>query len=319
MSISAAPAEARLRRLLAMVPWIVANDGPNVADVLSRFGGTEDELRRDLELLFLCGVHPFTPADLIDAEIADGRVWIRYADWFRRPLRLTPSEGLTVIAAANALLDQPGAEPDGALATGLAKLCAAMGIEADEIIDVDLGESEPEATRQLREAIAHNQVVRIRYYSYGRDAIGERLVEPHHLFGSSGAWYLQAWCRKAVGERLFRIDRIDDLLVTDEPFEPRPIRERNVFAPDKSAPSITLVLSEEAAWVGEQYPHTRLELQPNGERIVTLTVTEQAWIDRLLVRLGPLVRVVEGAAHPEQAAKRILGRYNSAPNTAVAR
>ena len=35
---------ARLQRLLSMVPWIAANDGPTVDEITSRFGITPDEL-----------------------------------------------------------------------------------------------------------------------------------------------------------------------------------------------------------------------------------------------------------------------------------
>ena len=105
-------ADDRLQRLLAVVPWVAARDGPRLADVAARFGCREDELVDDLQLLFLCGLHPYTPDMLIDVDIADGRVWIRYADYFARPLRLTPAEGLGLLAAGRTLLATPGADPD---------------------------------------------------------------------------------------------------------------------------------------------------------------------------------------------------------------
>ena len=37
-------ADDRLRRLLAIVPWVVAADGPSVEEVCARFGIAEDEL-----------------------------------------------------------------------------------------------------------------------------------------------------------------------------------------------------------------------------------------------------------------------------------
>ena len=35
-----APSAVRLQRLLSMVPWIAANDGPTVDEITSRFGIT---------------------------------------------------------------------------------------------------------------------------------------------------------------------------------------------------------------------------------------------------------------------------------------
>ncbi len=103
-------ADARLRRILAVVPWVVAEDGPTLAEVCARFGySSEAELQSDLNLLFVCGVPPYTPDALIEVDVADGRVWIRYADWFARPLRLTAAEALTLVAASAALLGSGGA------------------------------------------------------------------------------------------------------------------------------------------------------------------------------------------------------------------
>ena len=92
--------EHRLKRILAMVPWIVAHDGPSVAETCARFGCTAPELMRDIQLLYLCGLYPYTPDLLIEASVVDGRVYVEYADYFSRPLRLTPGEGLGLVAAA---------------------------------------------------------------------------------------------------------------------------------------------------------------------------------------------------------------------------
>ncbi len=54
-------ADERLRRLLALVPWVVAHDGPRVDDVCARFGLTRPELAAELDLVFLCGRPPTPP------------------------------------------------------------------------------------------------------------------------------------------------------------------------------------------------------------------------------------------------------------------
>ena len=146
-------ADDRLRRLLALVPWVVAAEGPTVAEVCTRFGMTEAELLADLDLVFLCGVHPFTPDTLMDFELQDGRVWIRYADWFRRPLRLTPEEGLALVAAGATLLAVPGSDPAGPLARALGKIAGVLGVDASTSLEVDLGAAPSGVLDTLRAAI----------------------------------------------------------------------------------------------------------------------------------------------------------------------
>lgn len=180
-------ADARLRRLLALVPWVVAGDGPTLDEVCARFGLSQDELVAELDLLFLCGVHPFTPDSLIDVLVADGRVWIRYADYLERPLRLTPEEGLALVAAGTALLAVPGSDAEGPLARGLAKLAGVLGVDPGEALDVDLG-SAPEAVLEaLRTAISARRQVEIDYYAYGRDERTRRVVDPHAVFAAEGS------------------------------------------------------------------------------------------------------------------------------------
>ena len=60
---------------------------------------------------------------------------IRLAEYFGRPLRLTPAEGLALLAAGRALLAVPGSDPEGPLATALAKLERALDLP-DLVVDV---------------------------------------------------------------------------------------------------------------------------------------------------------------------------------------
>lgn len=305
-----AGAEARLDRLLAMIPWIVAHDGPTVDAVCERFGCTPEDLARDIELLYLCGLHPYTPDLLIEAGIVDGRVFVQYAEYLSRPLRLTPAEGLALVASASTLLASPGTDPEGPLARGLAKLAKAIG-SGD--VEVDLGTVDNELLGFLQTATESPNQIGIRYYAYGRDTTTERNVEPGGLFNSGGAWYLAAYCHLAGAQRLFRVDRVLDARPTDLA-RTQPLTS---LGPDELRPghggwTIRLRIDASAAWVREQYPLERVELQLDGSLDVTILVNEWPWLDRLLLRLGPAVQML--SAPPEwpgrlTTAQRIRSRY----------
>lgn len=307
------PADQRLRRLLAMVPWVASRDGPRVEDVCARFGCSDDELAEDLGLLFLCGVHPFTPDTLIDAVVEDGRVWIRFADWFARPLRLTPAEGLALVAAGNALLAVPGTDPEGPLASGLAKVAAVLGVDPDEAVGVELGAVPPEVLATLQRAAAERRQVEIEYYSYGRDAWTRRLVDPHQVFSAAGQWYAAAYCHRAEADRVFRVDRMRSAELKDASFEGRPpAPQPAIFTPRPDDPAVVLDLGPDALWVAEAYPVESVEEAEGGRFLVRIRVSERAWLERLLLTLGPGAVVVEGdlAAGPAAAA-RLLARYRA--------
>lgn len=311
-------ADERLRRLLALVPWVAAQEGPTVVDVCARFGGTEAELAADLELLFLCGLYPYTPDVLIEADIQDGRVWIRYADYFSRPLRLTPAEGLVLVAAASTLLAVPGTDPDGPLARGLAKLATALGVRPDEVVAVELEPAAPAVLDLLRGAVAEHRQVELTYYAFGRDEWTDRVVDPQGVFTAGGRWYLSAWCHRVEDERLFRVDRVREARLLPTTFTP-PAEppELVVYAPEPGDPRVVLELEPAARWVVEQYPVEDVTERPDGRCQVRLVASQPAWLERLLLRLGPQARVVEGDEDAAaRAAERILARYRGVSATA---
>ena len=50
---------------------------------MARFDYPRSQLVEDLTgVVFFVGVHPFTPDSMIEVDISDDEVQIRYADWF---------------------------------------------------------------------------------------------------------------------------------------------------------------------------------------------------------------------------------------------
>jgi proteasome accessory factor C len=319
-----APAERtsasdRVARLLAMVPWIAAQDGPTVDEVCQRFALSRRKLIEDLEVLMMVGVPPYTPDTLIDVVIEGDRVWLRFADVFSRPLHLTPEQGLALVAAGSASQGLPGGELHGPLATALGKLAGVLGVDPAEAVSVTLGESRPGVLDALRTAAAEGRRVRIDYYSYGRDERTTRTVDPHAVYAQGGAWYLRGYCHRALDLRQFRVERVVDVQVLDETFDREAATAAGAggaaeFVPGPDVARVTLDLAPAAAWVVETYPVDEVSDLDDGWRRVRLAVTARPWLERVLVRLGRQARVVE-ADDPDlltagpAAARRILDRY----------
>lgn len=299
-------AAERLERLLAIVPWVVAQDGPTVAETCERFGLSEQDLIADLDLLFMCGIYPYTPDALIEVDIDGGRVWVRFADWFRRPLRLTPPEGLALVAAARAMLGVPGAPGElgearphdrGALASAVSKLEMVLGAGGDEAFEVQLGAAPADVLRTLQQATAEQRKVKVDYYSFGRDEVGERVVRPWRLFSSGGHWYLLAWCEKVSDRRLFRVDRARSAVLLEERFEPpEDPGPMTVYEGKPDDPMVVLDLAPGAHWVMERYPNEGTTDLGGGYFRVRLRASSRAWLERLLLRAGPDATVVSGEA-----------------------
>jgi len=304
-------ADDRLRRLLALVPWVAAHDGPTVDEVCTRFGCTEQELVEDLDLLFLCGLYPYTPDVLIETDIADGRVWIRYAEYFSHPLRLTPDEGLALLAKARTLLAVPGSGRSGPLARGLAKLASVVGVDPDEALEIEINPVATEVIDVMRRAVAEHRQLKMEYYSFGRDSAASRVIDPYSVFAASGQWYVSGFCHTVDDERLFRLDRVRGATLLDTTFAPPTGKpDLTVYEPQPDDPRVELDLEPGARWVIEQYPVEAVEERPGGGWRVRLVASERAWLERLLLRLGTDARVVDGPVDAARdAAGRLLSRY----------
>jgi len=72
--------------------------------------------------------------------------------------------------------------------------------------------------RTINEAIKNHTVLQMKYYSFSRDEVTDRFVEPYQLVFKDGFWYLVAFCHRNEETRLFRIDRIRGLEQTGQTF-----------------------------------------------------------------------------------------------------
>src|SRR5438552_11703146 len=120
----------RLSEMLVVVPYLINHPGTHLDEAAGLFDVEPADLRKDLDLLFMSGLPPYGPGDLIDVEVDDDRIWIRMADQFSRPVRLTRNEALALYLRGTELLATPGLVEAPALDKALAKLRDGLGSEA---------------------------------------------------------------------------------------------------------------------------------------------------------------------------------------------
>lgn len=306
----------RLQRLLSLVPWVADHEppGPTVADTAERFDYPVESLLADLQdVVFMVGVYPYSPDELIEVAVDGEHISIRLGEFFERPLRLTPEQAVALVAAGTGLVEVDTDDP-GPLRRGLAKLAAALGVDPSETIDVELGPVPSETLGIVREAVARDRALHIAYYVHSRDEQTDRVIEPHRVFATQGHWYLSAHCRRAGGTRVFRLDRIDAVEMLDETFVPPvEVPPPAAFEPGDDDPRVELEIDPSAGWFLDAYPVETVTTSTDSTR-VTLAVSGRAWLERLLLQLGPRAEVVRfdpplDADVAADAARRVLERY----------
>jgi len=300
----------RLNRILAMLPWVIANPGATVDEVCARFGYERRELAADLDLVFVCGLPGYGPGDLMVAYIDDEEVVVEMADYFAQPVRLTAPEALTLLASGMAVLSSGQAPP--ALERAVNKLQQVVIPDGAEALVVDL--SEPDLVGELRRAASDGIVMGITYTGLASGVTTERDIEPWSVFSTLGNWYVRAHCRRADGERVFRVDRIRTADATGARFDPPAEVPPPVvrYMPGEEDVRAVIKLSTRARWVADYYPVDVINETDDGGTIVRFSAGDPAVAARLLVRLGPdaeLVSGVEVEAALADLQGRILGHY----------
>jgi proteasome accessory factor C len=309
----------RLRRLLALVPYVVARRSVGLAETAATFGMTERELIDDLNLAWcveLKSPEPFCPIDL---SYEDGEITISQAESIARPLRLAADEAIALLVALRTLAEAGG---DGdAVASLAAKIEDAAGASAAASSQVTIQIDPPNGPgvpAALNDALTAGKRVHLRYYVPSRDEATERDVDPIRMLIIEGRTYLKGWCRRAEGVRTFRLDRILDVAVLDVPAEVHEeaesvVADAQLFRPSESDVRAELELAPGARWVTEYYPcESRTELGEGRLRVV-LRTQDTSLVRRLALRLGEEARVIGPAELAEEvrdAAAAALALYD---------
>lgn len=308
-------ARDQVGRLLALVPYLQSRSDVSLAQVAADFGVGPEQIRRDLGVLWMCGLPGLTPDKMIDVDMEaieddpDGVVRIDNAEFLSRPVRLGSSEASALIVALRTLREGSPASSHEVIDRCLVKLeeAAASGTAPPQVqVHLPPGTEQRHAAA-LREAVETGRQARLDYYVPTRDETTQRTVDPLALLRSEGHDYLDAWCHHAQARRLFRLDRVQAVQVLQEPrltheLEPRDLSE-GLFEPGPDDLRAVVQLERHARWVADYYPVDAVEELGDGRLVATLRVGDPRWLVRLALRFAPAVTVVEPEELREEVAR----------------
>src|SRR5260221_555486 len=147
----------------------------------------------------------------------------------------------------------------------------------------------------LSSAVKTRQCLRLQYRSAHSD-VTERVFDPHGVVYHAGLWYTIGYCHLRQGQRLFRLDRIQQVEVTSETFSP-PVNFDALEAVHRTLASVPRVWQIEV-WLETtleevqrqtRFPKALFEEADNGV-ILRVDVEDLPWMARFLAGLGlPLI------------------------------
>ena len=309
----------RLRRLLALVPYVATRRVVGLAETAATFGMTERELIDDLNLAWCVELRAPEPYCPIDLSYEDGEISISQAESIARPLRLAADEASALLVALRMLAEAGGG--GDAVARLIAKIEGAAGAAGAASSQVAIQIEHPNArgmAATLSGALSAGKRVHLRHFGWPRrDEATERDVDPMRLLVVEGRTYLEGWCRRAEGVRLFRLDRVLSVDVLDVPAEVPESAESvdvdaGLFTASPSDLLVEIELAPAARWIAESYPCESVTDLADGRLRVGLRTPDTTWVRRLALRHGEDVRVVSPADLADevrQTAAAALAQY----------
>jgi len=339
-------AASQLERLLLLVPWLVQNPGVTAGDTATEFNVSLEQIERDLNLLIVCGLPGGQHGDLIDIQFwadddysdaeeddestdddgsesvgrlrADGSIHVLDPQSLARPMALRTDEAVSLLIGLSLLQELPGSVNRELIDQVMAKLQDVAGDAADPLATIRIAAPTMEKSASVREfiddALTHQRRLTMTYLVPTRDEVTERVVEPQQVVLAHGHLYLRAWCLLAGGERTFRVDRILDAKVVDEPIDPMHVEPDSstagqvltagIFSAGVEPQMVTLDLSPAGRWIAEYAPvQSQSSLDDGGVR-VEIAVADERWIERLVLQAGGNARVVAPHSLAERLAQQ---------------
>jgi predicted DNA-binding transcriptional regulator YafY len=317
-----------VRKVLAILPLVQNEQGIRVSELSRLTGIPEEEIVTDLpNLVNLCGVPPYSPMDLVDLEIEGDRVTIRFAEPFRRPVRLTIAEALALFMALSRE-DEDEESPFGrAIASIRGKVRAALspeiakGVEqaVSRISAVDGPGRAVGVVGMLNEALSRNVEVIVEYFSMSSGSLTKRRVRPYGIYERNGHFYLVGHSEPPDRVVTFRADRMRRVELTEvdyeipADFDVAGFRRESLPKPDQPEIEARIRFDMDAArWAREFFPATSIAEEADGGATATVLTSGRFWLLNELLKWGGRARVEapDGlAADLVERAKATLKRY----------
>jgi len=222
-------------------------------------------------------------------------------------IRFTAEEAQGLLMAADILNKLQGdnlSAPIARIIQAISELLAEQGITNQKLIQfipTMVRKPQPAIFLTVLTAMQKNKKVQIEYRSR-RGQHSERLVSPQHLSYYKNNWYLDAWCHRQDGLRLFALELIEIATVDVERsflLEKQQLREHyansyGLFAGDANNQAKIRIDLSKAPWVNNQIWHSRQKTisQDNQSLVIEIPYHHSAELISDILQLGSAAEIL---------------------------
>lgn len=206
-------AALRAIRLLDLVPYIVAHPGISITELAKEFSISRDEVLKDLNLLFLCGLPGYTPLELIDISFDEESVVIRDPQNLAAPRNLNESEAL-IARIALAALEESTPKTSAAYLQIIAlreKIAKAFSSSIPASAITFTLDKERATLEAIESAIKQELDLEMTYNNVTKDSSSRRSITPISIIAEDKRTLVSAYCHSAKALRTFNLAQISEV------------------------------------------------------------------------------------------------------------
>lgn len=213
----------RIDRLTAILTHLQSKRTIKAVELASRFEVSLRTIYRDVRALEESGVP-------IIGEAGQGYSLVE--GYRLPPVMFTKKEALAFIVAEKLVVRSMDEESASYFKDALIKIKAILKSEEKDLLGriddsikvLDSGKIHPQKLQsknfqKVLDAISERLVIDTRYSTFDPKKTTERILEPVGIFHSFSQWYLIAYCRLRKDYRTFRIDRFENIRVSEETYD----------------------------------------------------------------------------------------------------
>ena len=206
-------AALRAIRLLDLVPYIVAHPGISITELAKEFSISRNEVLKDLNLLFLCGLPGYTPLELIDISFDEESVVIRDPQNLAAPRNLNESEAL-IARIALAALEESTPKTSAAYLQIIAlreKIAKAFSSSIPASAITFTLDKERAMLEAIEGAIKQELDLEMTYNNVTKDSSSRRSITPISIIVEDKRTLVSAYCHSAKALRTFNLAQISEV------------------------------------------------------------------------------------------------------------
>lgn len=286
----------RLERLLSIVFLLLNRDKLTAPELAKKYQVSERTIYRDIKTINEAGI------PIISHTGHEGGFSI-LADYRIDKQVLTIKEMKAIV---NALKGVNASLQNYEIDNIIEKICDLMprnGASEKVIHDSDIAidlvpwgmtKRYQKSLKSINTAIENRTIITFQYTAMDGKST-ERSVEPMTMMFKGYTWYLFGYCRLRKDYRVFRINRLKNLQITQHGFTRKQKSYQEYLNWNEKTSTVTLTLKfkkEIQSQIGDHFQDNQVNYDDEGNMIVTTTMPANNWVYGFILSFGSFVEVL---------------------------